>query len=268
MDRSEVVRIERNRAEASRWYVARHRQLRPEHGARIIEVAGGVAAWPSKYGPPSMDKAIGVALDGPMTADDLDRIEAFYAEAGVATRIGLCPVADASAFRLMAERRYAIADHLNVLSRSLDDVDGLPSPSVDVGPTSDFLAWAALVRRGMGGPEASDTLRGETIAVVLGEAPQMAAFVASIDGEPAGGAGLLVDQGIASLFATSVMPAHRRKGVQASLVAARLVHAKNLGCDLAVAMTDVGSDSQRNLERLGFRVGYTATVFSERSAGP
>lgn len=260
MDRSEVVRIERNRAEASRWYVARHRELRPEHGATIIEVAGGVAAWPSTYGPPSMDKAIGIALDDPMTAADLDRIEAFYADVGIAPKIALCPITDPSAFRLMAERRYTIVDHLNVLSRSLDD---LPSPTVAVEPAKDFIDWAALVRRGMGGPE-GNTLRGETIAVVLGEAPQMSAFVASIDGEPAGGAGLLVDQGIASLFATSVMPAHRRKGVQSALVAARLAHAKKLGCDLAVAMTDVGSDSQRNLERLGFRVGYTATVFSQR----
>lgn len=263
MNRSEVVRIERNRANASRWYVARHRELRPEHGATIIDVAGGVAAWPSKYGPPSMDKAIGVALDGAMTADDLDLIEAFYADIGIATKVALCPVTDASAFRLMAERRYAITDHLNVLSRSLDD---LPSPGVTVEPARDFLAWAALVRRGMGGPEASDSVRGETIAVVLGGAPQMSAFVASIDGEPAGGAGLLVDQGIASLFATSVLPQHRRKGVQSALVAARLAHAKKLGCDLAVAMTDVGSDSQRNLERLGFRVGYTATVFTQRVA--
>ena len=54
--------------------------------------------------------------------------------------------------------------------------------------------------------------------------------------------------------------------MQSALVAARLAHAKKLGCDLAVAMTDVGSDSQRNLERLGFRVGYTATVFTQRVA--
>lgn len=210
-----------------------------------------------------MDKAIGVALDGPMTAGDLDRIEAFYADVGIPTKIALCPITDPSSFRLLAERRYVISDHLNVLSRSLDD---LPSPTVTVEPASDFLAWAALVRRGMGGPEAPDAVRGETIAVVLGGAPQMSAFVASIDGAPAGGGGLLVDQGIASLFATSVMPEHRRKGVQGSLVAARLAHAKMLGCDLAISMTDVGSDSQRNLERLGFRVGYTATVFSQRES--
>jgi GNAT superfamily N-acetyltransferase len=264
VDRSEGVRIERNRAAAARWYIARHRALRPEHGASIIEVAGGVAAWPSKYGSPSMGKAIAVALDGEMTAGDLDRIEALYAEAGVETKLSLCPFAHASAFALMAERRYVIVDHFNVLSRSLDD---LPSPSLPVTRAGDYAEWTALVRCGMGEPE-GDSVRAETIAVVIGEAPQMHAFIATIDGTPAGGAGLLVDEGIASLFATSVLAEHRRKGAQASLVAARLAHAKALGCDLAVAMADVGGDSQRNLERLGFRVGYTATVFSgSRSSG-
>jgi hypothetical protein len=260
VDRSEGLRIERNRAAAARWYVARHRALRPEHGAAIIEVAGGVAAWPSKYGSPSMGKAIGVALDVEMTASDLDRIEAFYAEVGVPTKLSLSPFTHASAFALLAERRYVIGDHFNVLSRSLDD---LPSPSLPVVRASDYRAWATLVRQGMGEPE-GDRERAETIAVVLGEAPQMHAFVATVDGEPAGGAGLLVDEGVATLFATSTMAAYRRRGAQASLVGARLAHAKSLGSDLAVAMADVGGDSQRNLERLGFRVGYTATVFSQR----
>lgn len=258
MDRAEAVRIEKNRAAAARWYVARHRALRPEHGAAIIDVAGGVAAWPSKYGAPSMGKAIGVALDEEMSAGDLDRIEAFYAKAGGTVKLSLCPFSHASAFALMAERRYVIVDHFHVLSRSLD---ALPSPAGSVARADDYSAWAALVRSGMGEPE-GDPMRGETIAVVLGQAPQMHAFVATIDGTPAAGAGLLVDDGVATLFATSTMPAFRRRGAQASLVAARLAHAKALGCDLAVAMTDVGGDSQRNLERLGFRVGYTATVFS------
>lgn len=207
-----------------------------------------------------MGKAIGVALDGEMTAADLDRIEAFYAELGVPAKLSLCPFTHASAFALVAEHRYVVVDHFNVLSRSLD---ALPSPSVPVARADDYGAWADLVRRGMETPE-SDMLpeRAETVAVVLGEAPQMHAFVAAIDGEPAAGAGLLVDEGVATLFATSTLPAYRRRGAQASLVAARLGHAKALGCDLAVAMTDVGGDSQRNLERLGFHVGYTATVFS------
>lgn len=208
-----------------------------------------------------MGKAIGVALDGPMSASDLDRIEAFYREHGVAAKLSLCPFTHATAFALLAGRRYVIVDHFNVLSRSFD---GLPAPSVSVTRADRYAEWADLVRRGSDQP-ADDATRAETVALVLGEAPQMHAFVATIDGEPAAGAGLLVDGGIATLFATSTLRMFRRRGAQSSLVAARLAHAKALGCDLAVAMTDVGGDSQRNLERVGFRVGYTATVFS---AGP
>jgi hypothetical protein len=45
--------------------------------------------------------------------------------------------------------------------------------------------------------------------------------------------------------------------VQMALLQARLAAARKAGCDLAVSMTGPGSDSQRNIERAGFRLAYT-----------
>ena len=50
---------------------------------------------------------------------------------------------------------------------------------------------------------------------------------------------------------------HRNLGMQHALIAARLAAALAAGCDLAVVHTEPGSPSQRNVERLGFRLAYT-----------
>jgi hypothetical protein len=49
--------------------------------------------------------------------------------------------------------------------------------------------------------------------------------------------------------------------VQKALLLVRLAVAAENGCDLAMVATQPGSGSQRNVERLGFRVVYTRTKF-------
>ena len=51
----------------------------------------------------------------------------------------------------------------------------------------------------------------------------------------------------------------RGKGAQMAVLAQRLVDAKARGCTIALMVTAVGSTSQRNAERNGFRVAYTRT---------
>jgi hypothetical protein len=85
----------------------------------------------------------------------------------------------------------------------------------------------------------------------------MCYLASSSSGDPAGAAALAVYGGLATLFADSTVTHHRRAGVHAELIAARLNEAMAQGCDLATASTLPGSGSQRNYERLGFEVVYT-----------
>ena len=50
---------------------------------------------------------------------------------------------------------------------------------------------------------------------------------------------------------------YRRASLQAKLIQERLSRAAQAGCDMATADTEPGSASQRNYEKLGFRVAYT-----------
>ena len=59
---------------------------------------------------------------------------------------------------------------------------------------------------------------------------------------------------------------HRKLGVQYALIAARLAAATEAGCDLAVVYTEPGSESQRNVERLGFRLAYTKVTMRSTEA--
>ena len=64
---------------------------------------------------------------------------------------------------------------------------------------------------------------------------------------------------IAQFTGAATLPAHRRRGVQTALLAARLAAAA-AGCDLAVITTAPGTRSQRNAQRQGFDLLYTRAI--------
>jgi ribosomal protein S18 acetylase RimI-like enzyme len=62
------------------------------------------------------------------------------------------------------------------------------------------------------------------------------------------------------LSGAGVLPRFRGLGVQRALIAARLSIARAAGCDVAGSSTRVSTVSQKNLERLGFRILYPKLV--------
>jgi GNAT superfamily N-acetyltransferase len=86
-------------------------------------------------------------------------------------------------------------------------------------------------------------------------------FLALIDGEPAGGASLSFHDDVAALAGAGTLTMFRNRGVQTALLRARLDFARSRGSRLAMVSTRPGTVSQRNVERLGFRIAYTRTAF-------
>jgi N-acetylglutamate synthase-like GNAT family acetyltransferase len=89
-------------------------------------------------------------------------------------------------------------------------------------------------------------------------------YVALRDGIFAGGAGLRIAEGVAQFAGAATAPVHRRRGIQAALLSARLVDATAAGCDVAVIVTQPGSKSQHNAQRRGFDLLYTRAVLVKR----
>jgi ribosomal protein S18 acetylase RimI-like enzyme len=87
--------------------------------------------------------------------------------------------------------------------------------------------------------------------------PEVTCFLATLDGQPAGGAAVGISEGMAALFGAGTRSAFRNRGVQSALVRARLAHAAARGCDTAMVITESGTVSQRNMERQGFGIVHT-----------
>lgn len=83
-------------------------------------------------------------------------------------------------------------------------------------------------------------------------------WVAFDGDEPAAAGALFAAQGVAYLGLAATIAAHRGKGAQTALLAARIRQAAELGCDLVITETgergeDRPSNSYRNILRAGFR---------------
>jgi GNAT superfamily N-acetyltransferase len=212
-----------------------------------------------------VNRASGQGLDGPVDPSVLDRIEEFFRQRGAAPRVRVCPLADASWLALLGAGSYRVERFFSVLAQTLpaDAGELTTSPDVHVSTAglNDRELWLRTVGQGFDG---LDDPAPETLAILAANFDSAGAtcYLAWIDGEPAGGGELFVHEGAAELGSASTRPAFRRRGVHTALLAARLAAARAGGCDLVMAHTSPGSDSQRNLERAGFRLAYTQVVLA------
>ena len=89
--------------------------------------------------------------------------------------------------------------------------------------------------------------------------PGAITLVASAEGESiAVAAGLFIpEHRVLALFGAGTLPEFRRRGIQAAMLGTRLKAGAEAGCEIAAVVTQGGAISQRNCERLGFRVAYS-----------
>lgn len=88
---------------------------------------------------------------------------------------------------------------------------------------------------------------------VLGGVAGQHLWVAELDGQPVGAAGLTVRRKVGLLGLAAVLPAARGRGIQRALIAHRATAARELGCTLVAATADRQTASFANLERMGLR---------------
>ena len=70
-----------------------------------------------------------------------------------------------------------------------------------------------------------------------------------------------------ALCGAGTLAEFRGRGLQTALLRARMAAAVQAGCEYAVVVTQGGTSSQRNAERLGFRMAYSkVTVIKQLEA--
>src|SRR5579863_2314214 len=241
------------------FYARVFQRTRPDIGAAEEEICGGHMIFAGLGSP--IGRATGVGLDHPLTASDLDRIEQFYRERKAPSQVDLCPLHVPEIFEMFKDRGYAIAELNNVLYRKLDPDDKFPPPpdgcTIRRSPPEEAAATGAIVESAFFPEGAPEPFRG--LISPLYEMEGSRAFVAQIEGAPvACGTGLVIPQHkVFALCGAGTLSSFRGRGLQTALLRARMTAAVEAGCEYAVVVTQGGSTSQRNAERLGFRVAYS-----------
>jgi ribosomal protein S18 acetylase RimI-like enzyme len=234
----------------------------------VCDVAGGRALF-SRAGSP-LNKVLGLGLFGPVTDDDLHRLEKFYGTRGVPTQIELCPLAYGDLAARLCARGYVLEAFENELGMLLAAAPDVKLPVTVTRTTSDQDdLWTRVVSEGFvafeplvgGAPDAKPLTIEQMIGMMsqFGH-PKIDRYLAWVDGEPAGGGAAWAHEGVVGIFGTATLPRFRRRGVQAAITLQAMADARG-GADLAIATTAPGSTSQRTFERLGYRVLYTRAVF-------
>lgn len=246
-----ALRLESASAALARWSAEVHPTLFPESAATSIPCGSGTACFLDETSPLTQIK--GAGMIAPTFEGDIDAAEAFYEERMAPVTFILCPFADAAIFTYLSRRGYEIGSFENALFRPLSPADILP-PDTDIISADAPEDWASTV-----GESFFDvvTPAGLELGRTLFHLPNTQNLLIR-DGETTfAGAQLGFHEGLALFQCDGTIRRYRRAGLQAKLIQDRLSRAAQAGCDMATADTEPGSASQRNYEKLGFRVAYT-----------
>lgn len=241
------------------FYARVFQKTRPEVGAAEAEVCGGHMSFCGLGSP--IGRAVGMGLDRPFTEADLDHVESFYRSHKAPAQLDLCPMHEPAVFEMCKQRGYAIAELNNVLYRRLDPVEAFPPPPMGCelrrSPLDEAEVTGAIVERAFFPDGAPEPFRG--LIAPLYQMEGAVAFVACIEARPvACGTGLIIGQHkVVALCGAGTLAGYRGRGLQTALLRARMAAAIEAGCEYAAIVTQGGTTSQRNAERLGFRVAYS-----------
>ena len=211
-----------------------------------LAVAGGMAIFGGLDSP--FTQALGVGMNGPVTAGELDQLAEFFRRRGSKVPIDLCTLADPSIMALIQERGYAFNEVSNVLVCAVTDL--AREGAVTEVAEDQMRPWTRMVLQGF--MEGDEAVPEELVEAMTKTSPGFRAYY----GGAFSAAAMEVHDGIGTLFGDATLPQARGAGWQQKLIRHRLGEAFRMGCDLASASVWPGSISHRNYERAGFELVY------------
>jgi GNAT superfamily N-acetyltransferase len=265
VDLALVRRLEATAATASLDLVNAIKLLDPASVAEGREFLGGalIAMGPGRY----VNRAIGVSTTE-ISARGLDTIEQFFAERGLRSVIELSSWAPTSTLNELAQRNYTPAWFRSVFALRPGSTLGSLRTDVRIDQVGDHNAaqWLEVFARGFEAEHGETRVANDEIGKAGRIAPNAHTFLAYLDDEAVGCGSMQVVDDIAWLGGAATVPAFRKRGVQAALVAYRLQLASELGCELAAVTALSNGPSARNIVRLGFPHTHTQVVVEQRPA--
>lgn len=257
-DHGLAERLEAAEGFACAQYAMARKRLFPECNSAWMKFAGADVVFDGVDAPTT--QTFGLGMFEELTSAALDEIERFFRERGAEVMHEVSPLAGAATLDLLCARGYRPFEISNVMYRPVEEPvkAGVGSGiRVRVIDATEAQMWSEVSARGWTHEHPELKAFVWEMGTVIAAREQSPCFLAEIDGV-AGGAGVLIlHEGVALFGGATTVPEMRRRGLQASLLEARMRYAFEHGCDLAMMVAEAGSNSQRNAERKGFRVAYT-----------
>jgi GNAT superfamily N-acetyltransferase len=238
-------------------FAAARKKVFPDCDSAWIRCAGADVVFDGVDAPTT--QTFGLGLFEELTPGALDEIERFFFERGASVMHEVSPLAGAKTLDQLCARGYRPIEISNVLFRTVENPESAERDDIQVRVIGEDEAkvWAAVSAQGWTHehPELKEFV--EQMGVLMVAREQSPCFLAEINGVAGAAGGLSLHEGVALFAGAATVPEFRRRGLQGALLEARMRYALEHGCDLAMMVAEVGSNSQRNAERQGFRVAYT-----------
>ena len=257
-------RLEAAEGDACAQFALARRHLFPDSGSEAVRIAGADVVYDGANSPVTQTFGLGILEDA--TPEALDRIEHFFSERGFSTLHEVSPFAGATLLQRLCDRGYRPIEISNVLYRPIEALaESHVSAGIEVHVISPGEAglWTEVNARGWAHDHPAFEEFMKQIGALLTAREGSACFLATLDGTPAAAGALFLHRGVALFAGAATMPEHRRRGLQGALLEARIQYAREQGCDLAMMVTEPGSNSQRNAQRQGFHIAYSRTKWQK-----
>lgn len=242
-------------------------KVRPHIGSAVEPIAGGHMIFAGLGSP--IGRAVGMGFAAPVTEADFDQLENFYYSRKAPAQLDYCPLTDPSLLEIARKRGYTIAELNNVLARKLDPTQTFPATpagfTIRPGKPEEALAFSAILRQSFF-PDGGEPTGFDEMLAPMFAFPGAITFVAEADGKlVATGAGLIIpDHKIVGLYGAATLKPYRGRGLQTAMLQRRMRVAAQAGCEYAVIVTQGGTTSMRNAERLGFTLAYSKATLIKK----
>jgi len=250
-------RLEGAEAFACAQFAVARKRLYPESTSTWMKCAGATVVFDGIDAPTT--QTFGLGLFEQLTQAALDEIEQFFVTRGAAVLHEVSPFSGAATLDLLCARGYRPFEISSVLYRTVEPPTETHAEGISVRKAGmeEAQLWSDINARGWTHehPEFETFVRDTGVLMVAREGSPC--FLAQVDGIPGAAGALIVHEGVALFGGAATVPELRRHGLQAALLNERMHYAVGHGCDLAMMVTEAGSNSQRNAERKGFRIAYT-----------
>ncbi|MFF2089664.1 GNAT family N-acetyltransferase [Paenibacillus sp. NPDC058174] len=260
-----------------RMLAIQEREGNPE-GIEIAEFGGAVCFYSRTMPWPAFNTVKGFrSADAAHIAD----IVAFFKSRDRQPQIEVLPslVDGAALGALSGQGLYASSFHvtmymgLNEYLFTDNEIEGSNSNSnsgtdnikvvVEELQADEFDTYATIHCRATGLPDAGIQPVASNNRVLYNR-PGWVFLLARVNGIPAATAVMYMKDGIASLTFAATLPEYRNLGLQRQLIDKRFEIARANDCKLVVSQCAYLSQSHRNMERSGMRIGYIRSAWTEQ----